>query len=576
MAYIKRRILPVLLVVGVLFALTPLSAAHAEETQQTPEAHMSSWAREEVSAAFAAGLIAHSFNPGEDYAANITRLQLAEMTVAFIAAEQAQSAQALAEQFKLYPDIPAENTADLEDSDFATAAPTSGDPGAEAESDSAPEQSAGGEESTPALSELPELLTGSYADTKNPYAELALKLNLMNGYNGLFRPNDPVTRAEAAVVLRRCMEALGVHDANTAPQLFADSYEIPRWAVDSVKFVSGRTNPEGTPLMSGDSMVFHPGDPFTIEQTMITLLRMHESKTIEEIYADWLDTPGYNLVEVTMTFGGDCTFGRGKNFAYHRSFDEMYDLMGPDYFFSGIREFFEDDFTMVNFEGTLTNETASADKTYVFKGPPEYAEILPSGSIDAVTIANNHSMDYLAQGFADTVQNLSPYVAVSGYERMPIVTVKGVKIGLASNVGWLFDAAQKRFIEDAVRSLREAGADLVVFNYHWGVEGAYTSNAIQQAIARYCIDQGADLVVGHHPHVAQETETYKGKQIVYSLGNLVFGGNQNPGDKNCLLFRQAYIFDLDTHTVVSESHQPIAYRISSVSTRNDYHPVPAA
>ncbi len=302
---------------------------------------------------------------------------------------------------------------------------------------------------------------------------------------------------------------------------------------------------------------------------------MHDSKLIGNVYPDWRDAPGYDQVQVALTFGGDCTFGRGIDFSYYGSFDEMYNRMGASYFFSGIEEFFNDDLTMVNFEGTLTNATKPAVKTFVFKGLPEYAKILPAGSIDVVSIANNHSMDYLQQGFQDTLQNLSPYVAVSGYNRMPIVTVKGVNVGFASNVGWSFGESQKKFIRDAIANLRAAGADLVVFNYHWGIERTYHSDSTQRAIAHYCIDQGADLVIGHHPHVVQETETYKGKQIAYSLGNLVFGGNHNPADKNCLIFRQTFIFDLDTRAMVSETHAAIPYRVSSVNGRNDYHPVRA-
>jgi poly-gamma-glutamate synthesis protein (capsule biosynthesis protein) len=280
-------------------------------------------------------------------------------------------------------------------------------------------------------------------------------------------------------------------------------------------------------------------------------------------------------VKVTLTFGGDCTFGCGKGFAYKGSFDEMFDSMGASYFFSGIKEFYRDDVTMVNFEGTLTNAADAAEKPFVFRGRPAYAKILASGSVELVTIANNHSKDYLKQGFLDTIKYLAAYVGVSGYERMPVVTVKGVKIGFASNVGWRFGASQKMFIRQAVESLRAKSADLIVFNYHWGEEGCYHSNATQRAIAHYCIDQGADLVIGHHPHVAQEMETYKGKQIAYSLGNLVFGGNQNPRDKKCLIFRQIYYFDLQTRTVVSEEHAAIPYLVSSQTGRNDYHPVPA-
>lgn len=158
---------------------------------------------------------------------------------------------------------------------------------------------------------------------------------------------------------------------------------------------------------------------------------------------------------------------------------------------------------------------------------------------------------------------------------MPIVTVKGVRIGFASNVGWSFDNAQKNFIDNAIRDLRQRGAELIVFNYHWGIEKSYHSDATQRAIGHYCIDRGADLVIGHHPHVVQEVEVYKGKPIAYSLGNLVFGGNNNPSDKNCLIFRQNYTFDLNTRRVTASSHQAIPYKISSVSWRNDYRPTKA-
>ncbi len=532
-------------------------SARAAETSYIKEKTISPWAREGVLAAYEAGLLNEAFDLGEDYAQDITRLQLARLAVDFVAAEKDLNAFALADAFGLVyrADTVAEPTPDAADS-------AGDEPPAEYSE-------------TLSEAELPELDSGSFPDTKNLYAELALKLDIMKGSDGLFRPDDMVTRAQAAAVLQRCMAALDVTEANEAPMSFTDTYEIPRWALEAVKFVSGRTDSSGTALMGGAGGLFNPEGNFTIEQAILTLLRMHDSKTIEDVCSDWRDAPGYNQVQVVMTFGGDCTFGRGKDFSYYGSFDEMYDRMGADYFFSGIEEFFNDDLTMVNFEGTLTNATRSAVKTFVFKGRPEYAKILPAGSIDVVTVANNHSMDYLQQGYQDTLQNLAPYVAVSGYDQLPIVTVKGVKIGFASNVGWAFNTAQKEFIDNAIESLRAAGADLVVFNYHWGIERTYHSNATQRAIAHYCIDQGADLVIGHHPHVVQETETYKGKQIAYSLGNLVFGGNQNPADKNCLIFQQAFVFDLDTCTIVSETHSAIPYLVSSVTWRNDYHPVRA-
>ena len=420
---------------------------------------------------------------------------------------------------------------------------------------------------------LPYVASGSFSDTRSVYIEAAAKLGIVNGADGLFRPDDLVSRAEAAAMMQRCMGVLGMTEANRQPQQFSDNYAIPRWAVEAVKYISGRTDQSGQPIMGGANGKFSPQGSYTIEQAILSLGRMQSSLQVTEVAAGWRDAPGYDSVTLALTFGGDCTLGRGHDFAYSGSFDEMYDQKGASYFFSGIPEFFDDDLTMVNFEGTLTNATAHAYKTFVFKGRPEYAKVLEAGSIDVVSVANNHSMDYLQRGFDDTVRYLSPYVAVSGYERMPIVTVKGIRIGFASNVGWTFDSAQKRFIENAVQSLRARGADLVVFNYHWGIERSYHSDPTQQAIGRYCIDQGADLVIGHHPHVVQEIETYKGKQIAYSLGNLVFGGNNNPSDKNCLIYRHNFTLDLDSRQVTVSSYQALPYKVSSVSWRNDYHPV---
>ena len=496
-----------------------------------PSASMSAWARAGVTAAYEKGLVDPGFTLGGDYARNISRVQLARLTVDLYDAEKAQ-----------------------------TAAQTAAALGVAVTADGSGALALSG--------------PGSFSDTRSAYAELAAKLGIVKGSNGAFHPEANVTRAEAAAMLRRCMAALGVTEANAAPAVFSDAWAIPRWAVEDVKFVSGRTD-GATALMGGAVGAYMPLGGFTIEQAIITLGRMDASLPLTAVAAGWRNAGGYDTVRLALTFGGDCTFGRDRGAAYAGSFDEMYDLKGKNYFFSGIPMFYDDDLTMVNFEGTLTTADTPAQKTFRFKGRPEYAGILPAGSIDVVTLANNHSLDYLQRGFSDTVQNLSPVVAVSGYDALPIVTVKGVKIGFASNTGWNWDSAQQRFIQGAIASLRARGAEIIVFNYHWGVEKTYHSNATQQAIAHYAIDQGADLVIGNHPHVVQETETYHGKQIAYSLGNLVFGGNMNPSDKNCLIFRESLTLDLDTRRIVAEEHNAVPYRVSSVNWRNDFHPVPA-
>ena len=574
---------------------------------------MSAWARAGVAAAYESGAVSAAFNLGTDYTKPVTRAQMARLTVDLVLDEReitlAELAGELGITLEMAPVLPAEDawqTAQEEEAaqeepvgEAADSGETPTEDTGTADGSEAPEEDAGtadGSEASaeqtgqeieetepPALQEpygdpldggLPYVSAGSFADTRSVYIEAAAKLGIVMGSDGLFRPDDLVSRAEAAAMMQRCMGVFGLTEANRQPMQFADNYAIPRWAVESVKYVSGRTDLSGQAIMGGVSgSRFAPQGSYTIEQAILSIGRMQSSLLVSGIAAGWRDAPGYDTVSLALTFGGDCTLGRGHDFAYSGSFDEMYDQKGAAYFFSGIPEFFNDDLTMVNFEGTLTNATAHANKTFVFKGRPEYAKVLEAGSIDVVSVANNHSMDYLQRGFDDTVRYLSPYVAVSGYERMPIVEIKGIRIGFASNVGWSFDSAQRQFIDNAIRTLRARGADLIVFNYHWGVERSYHSDATQQAIGRYCIDQGADLVIGHHPHVVQEVETYKGKQIAYSLGNLVFGGNNNPSDKNCLIYRHNFVVDLDSRQVTASSYQALPYRVSSVSWRNDYHPV---
>lgn len=106
--------------------------------------------------------------------------------------------------------------------------------------------------------------------------------------------------------------------------------------------------------------------------------------------------------------------------------------------------------------------------------------------------------------------------------------------------------------------------------YHWGIEREYKQNVVQESIARYTIDNGADLVLGHHPHVLQGIEYYKGKYIVYSLGNFVFGGNCNPNDKDTMIFQETFHYENDI--LKSTSIEIIPCSLSSRNNLNDYQP----
>lgn len=279
---------------------------------------------------------------------------------------------------------------------------------------------------------------------------------------------------------------------------------------------------------------------------------------------------------ITISSMGDCTLGTDESFDQSTSFNAYYNEYGADYFFKNVRSILEaDDLSVVNFEGTLTEETSRADKTFAFKGPAKYTDILTGSSVEAANIANNHSKDYGTKSQEDTIKNLSNAgIATFGYENVVVVDVKGVKVGL-TGIYELAEHEQKATqIKENIQALKDAGAQIIIVNFHWGIEKEYTPNATQKKLAHLAIDEGADLVIGHHPHVLEGIEKYNGKYIAYSLGNFCFGGNKNPSDKDTMIFQQTFTIDTDGKVADDDSINIIPCSLSSSSNKNDYCPTP--
>ena len=281
-------------------------------------------------------------------------------------------------------------------------------------------------------------------------------------------------------------------------------------------------------------------------------------------------------VSVTISMAGDCTLGKDEAFNYSTSLNAYYDMYGPAYFFQNVKSVFDaDDLTIVNFEGTLTDSTARNGETFAFKAPAEYAEILTDGGVEAVNVANNHSHDYGDQGFADTKENLKKAgITTFGYNETALMEVNGVKIGLVG-IYELHDHLEREHqVRVNIQKVRAEGADLVFVVFHWGNEKDTVPDANQVTLAKLAIDNGADLVVGHHAHVLQGVTTYKGKTIAYGLGNFCFGGNSAPSDMDTMIFQQTFTLDTDG-SVTSEEPNLIPCRISSDYSINNYQPTPA-
>ncbi|MCI1695734.1 CapA family protein [Aneurinibacillus aneurinilyticus] len=278
---------------------------------------------------------------------------------------------------------------------------------------------------------------------------------------------------------------------------------------------------------------------------------------------------------ITVSAAGDVTIGTDESFPYPNSFNHELKKNGHLFFPQNVKDIFnQDDLTIVNLETTLTEAKVKAAKQFRFKGAPENAQILRMGSIEAVNIANNHIHDYLQRGYEDTINNLKKHnIGFFGYEHTYMTNIKGVKVGALGYEGWDNTVALRTRIDNDIAQLRAKGTQIVIVSFHWGVERSNYPNATQMALGRHAIDSGADLVLGHHPHVIQGIEEYKGKYIVYSLGNFIFGGNRNPTDKDTFIFQQTFHIKNGKITEKKEC-KVIPTSISSVKERNNYQPTP--
>lgn len=272
--------------------------------------------------------------------------------------------------------------------------------------------------------------------------------------------------------------------------------------------------------------------------------------------------------KITLSAVGDCTLGADSR--YNTYFNNYYRQYGDTYFLKKVKGVFEkDDVTLVNFEGTLTSRTSRRSKAFTFKGPAKYVNILTKSSVEMVNLANNHSEDFGTLSYRDTVETIKANGI--GYCRNTAIwykTVNGVKIAFLG-----FDAVDgvtTTQVKNGIKTAKDHKAKLIIVTFHWGIERSTTPNSKQKNLGHLAIDQGASLVIGHHPHVLQGIETYKGKHILYSLGNFCFGGNSNPKDKDTMIYQET--FTVTDGKLSAANGYVIPCSLSSSTNKNDYQP----
>lgn len=237
---------------------------------------------------------------------------------------------------------------------------------------------------------------------------------------------------------------------------------------------------------------------------------------------------------ITISFLGDCSIGDTVQYRYYeKSYHNVIQEKGFEWPFSLVSDALHaDDLTVANLEVVLTTHTTVRQKKeHNLIGDPSHTGVILASGIDVVNTANNHAWDFRAVGYHDALSHLDaagiPHFGTlysgtaDGSDICPVIDVKGVKVGF---VGFSYPQEyDKRRITNRIAQLRENGAQIVVISLHWGTEEKTQPTSTQAAFARFCIDEGADVVYGHHAHVLQSVQFYKGKPIFYSTGNFTFG-----------------------------------------------------
>ena len=286
--------------------------------------------------------------------------------------------------------------------------------------------------------------------------------------------------------------------------------------------------------------------------------------------------PSGEVRTVVMTFGGDSVLGSEESKRRRaESFDSYISERGHGWPFEKLQPIFaNDDWTVINLEGVLKDDSGNKqDRLYNFRGPTDFAAILPASSVEMVNIANNHHVDYGKVGRRTTREALDAAgIAYAGYGDLYVWEKDGIKIGFGGirETTWRQDRQQ---MANDIALLKAQGCGLIIYSCHFGKEYDPNHNALQTEIAYMAIDEGADIIIGHHPHVVQGVEHYNGGVIFYSLGNLVFGGNLKLTEFDGLLVQAAFTFTGNTCTHTEFSLIPVL--TSGAAPANDFRPLPA-
>ena len=286
--------------------------------------------------------------------------------------------------------------------------------------------------------------------------------------------------------------------------------------------------------------------------------------------------PEVQNFDIKLTFLGDMILAKQKDISSSGRFDEYAENNPPEYFLSKVKDILSaDDFTIANLENVLsdrelTPKTKDYSPAFWFKSKTSNVNVLTAGSVEAVLLTNNHIMDYGQEGFNDTVATLENAGLKYGTNDNTIYLEKnGFKIAVIC--AGLWGQYNVSNIVDRLKTA-EQDSDFQVVFFHGGTEKLHAPEKYKVNAAHTFVDNGADLVVGGHPHVLQPREIYNGVEIVYSVGNFCYGGALHPENRTVIY---QYTINVNPKTLNAEAHSsdiiPCYVYTGSI---NNYQPAP--
>ena len=217
---------------------------------------------------------------------------------------------------------------------------------------------------------------------------------------------------------------------------------------------------------------------------------------------------------ITLIAVGDIMLGRSVNSKMRRLGDFSYPFLETWKFLAS------SDLTFGNLESPLVSGCPTTNTGMTFCADPKAIEGLTKSGFDILSLANNHVLNYGQGGLSQTIeilQNNNIYPLLQGKEQ--IIEIKKTRFGFLG-----FDLTSSYNQKQILEKIKEekTRVDILIVSFHWGEEYVQKPSQRQINLAHQAVDSGTDLILGHHPHVIQPTEEYKGKLIIYSLGNFIF------------------------------------------------------